>query len=194
MKVIGLTGGIGSGKTTVAMLFKEYGIPVYIADDEAKRLMNTSSEIKRGLCELLGDRAYVNDSLDRKYVADIVFKNPEVLNKVNAIVHPEVSKHFKEWLKEQSAQYCIKEAAILFESGSYKDCDLTILVKAPFEERIKRVMKRDHVTKKDIMLRMKHQWTDEIKEGLADIILDNTNIETTKLAVKEIHESLMKNE
>ena len=193
MKIIGLTGGIGSGKTTVAMLFRELGIPVYIADDEAKGLMNTSTEIRKKLIELLGDRAYLSDGVNRKYVSDIVFKNPEVLSKVNAIVHPEVSKHFKDWLKNQTAHYCIKEAAILFESGAYKDCDLTILVTAPLEERIARVMKRDTVTKEDIMLRIKHQWSDEKKAELADIIIDNTDMATTKLTVRKIHESLIKN-
>lgn len=194
MKIIGLTGGIGSGKTTVAMLFKELGVPVYIADDEAKGLMNTSMEIRKKLIELLGDRAYVNDGLNKKFVSDIVFKNPEILSKVNAIVHPEVSKHFKEWHKKHNTQYCIKEAAILFESGAYKDCDLTILVRAPLVERIARVMKRDTVTKEDILLRMKYQWSDEKKAELADIIIDNTDMETTKLTVRKIHESLIKNE
>jgi len=191
LKIIGLTGGIGSGKTTVAMLFRALGVPVYIADDEAKKLMSTSKIIKRKLLKLLGEKAYENGLLNRKYVSDIIFEDPLILEKVNAIVHPKVAEHFKRWVKKQNFSYCIKEAAILFESGGYKDCDLIILVTAPKEERIKRVLKRDHVTKSDIELRMKHQWTDEAKEKLADIIIKNTSLEDTKSFVKKIHKSLI---
>lgn len=173
------------------MLFKALGIPVYIADDEAKKLMNRSKVIKRKLIKLLGDKAFENGLLNRKFVSEIIFENPLILEQVNAIVHPKVAEHFKRWAKKQNTSYCIKEAAILFESGGYKECDLTILVIAPKEERIKRVMERDHVTKSDIELRMKQQWPDAEKEKLADIVIRNTSIEATKLLVKKIHESLI---
>ncbi len=192
MKIVGLTGGIGSGKTTVAMFFKELGVPVYIADDEAKKLTNRSKVIKRKLILLLGKKAYTNDGLNRKFVADKIFKDTGLLQKVNEIIHPKVAQHFQRWLKKQEGAYCIKEAAILFENGGYKECDLTILVTAPKEERIKRVLLRDKTTKKAIAERMANQWEDEEKEKLADIIIRNTSLSTTRKQVKKIHFSLIK--
>ncbi len=192
MKIVGLTGGIGSGKTTVAMFFKELGVPVYIADDEAKKLTNRSKVIKRKLILLLGKKAYTRDGLNRKFVADKIFKDTGLLQKVNEIIHPKVAQHFQRWLKKKEGAYCIKEAAILFENGGYKECDLTILVTAPKEERIKRVLLRDKTTKKAIAERMANQWEDEEKEKLADIIIRNTSLSTTRKQVKKIHSLLIK--
>src|SRR5690554_4707355 len=147
MKIIGLTGGIGSGKTTVAIMFAELGIPVYNSDVEAKILTNTSEAIRKELILLLGDETYKNGKLDRKFLADKIFNDRVLLQKVNAIIHPKVAEHFKNWVANQSAPYVIKEAAILFESGSNVQCDLVILVTASKKERIRRVMDRDQVSK-----------------------------------------------
>lgn len=135
MKIVGLTGGIGSGKTTVAKQFQALGIPVYIADDEAKKLMNRSKIIKRKLKALFGDEAYKDNTLNRPFLADKIFNNAENLEKMNAVVHPKVASHFKNWVKKQIAPYVLKESAILFENGAYKDCDLIITVTAPLELR-----------------------------------------------------------
>jgi len=192
MKVVGLTGGIGSGKTTVAKMFIALGVPVYIADDEARRLTNSSLIIKRKLTNLLGIKVYNNGVLNRKYVADIIFKDKDLLNKVNKIIHPIVSLHFKRWMKNQEGIYCIKEAAILFENDGYKKCDLTILVIAPVKERIRRILNRDGLTKKAIEIRIKNQWSDDEKCKLANIIIENNDLKKTKEKVREIHLFLSK--
>ena len=190
MKIIGLTGGMGSGKTTVAKMFEEYGIPIYIADTEAKELMHTSSEIREALQHLLGVSVYKDGQLDRKYMADKIFNNKAVLEKVNRIVHPRVESHFQEWKKKQNAPYCIKEVAILFENGSYKRCDKTILVVADEEERISRVMKRDGIKREKVLERMKNQWSDAEKTPLADYIIENHSLEGTNEEVKNLHRKL----
>jgi dephospho-CoA kinase len=192
MKVIGLTGGIGSGKTTVAKMFEDLGVPIYIADVEAKRLTNTSKIIRRKLIQLLGKKAYNEDGLNRKYVADKIFNNENLLREVNSIIHPKVGHHFARWIKKQTGPYCIKEAAIIFENGSYKNCDATILVVAPKEIRIKRVQQRDNSSRKEIEARMAHQWSDEKKRKLANYVIENTTFETTKQQVLELHKILGK--
>jgi dephospho-CoA kinase len=190
MKVIGLTGGIGSGKSTVAQMFIDMGVPVYIADIEARKLTNNSSEIKTALINLFGSACYRNDVLDRKYVANKVFNDALLLTKLNAIIHPKVSVHFKQWKNKQQAVFCIKEAAILFENNGYQECDLTILVISPEDERIRRVMERDQVSEKAVRARIKNQWSDEKKCELADIVIENTNLEATKIQVKDIYLSI----
>ena len=192
MLVVGLTGGIGSGKTTVASMFKQQGVPVYIADIEAKNLTNKSKIIHRKLTALLGDKTYKNGTLNKKFVAKKIFSNPELLAQANAIIHPKVAQHFKRWLKKQKGAYVIKEAAILFESGSYKNCDKIILVTAPKEERIKRVMQRDNSSRDEVLERMKNQWDDKIKQKLADFIIENVNLKSTQEKVLEIHTILSK--
>ena len=190
MVIVGLTGGIGSGKTTVAKMFSDLGVPVYIADIEAKKLTNSSKPIQRELIALLGENAYINNVLDRKYVADKIFNDKSLLQAVNNIIHPRVALHFNKWVSKQKSNYVIKEAAILFENGSYKNCDLIILVTAPKAIRIKRVMERDQATQSEIEQRMDNQWSDEKKEQLADIILENIDIEAAKKKVLSIHKSL----
>ncbi|MGB1450830.1 MAG: dephospho-CoA kinase, partial [Marinirhabdus sp.] len=157
MKTIGLTGGIGSGKTTVAGMFHDLGVPVYIADDEAKKLMNASKGIRRELVALFGTAVYKNEKLDRKFLAQRIFSDPGTLKKVNAIVHPRVGEHFKHWAKKQKYAYVLKEAAILFENGGYKNCDATILVTAPKHARVQRLLKRGAGTLPEIEARMKNQ-------------------------------------
>lgn len=190
MKIVGLTGGIGSGKTTIAGMFQELGIPVYIADVEAKKLTDKSKVIRKKLIALLGERAYLKDTLNRKFVADKIFNDPALLSSVNNIIHPKVGAHFKRWIKKQEAPYVIKEAAILFENGGYKQCDLTILVVSPREERIKRVKARDGSTTDAIEKRMDNQWSDEIKIQLADIVIENIDLKKTRQEVIKIHNSL----
>ncbi|WP_375242025.1 dephospho-CoA kinase [Lacinutrix sp.] len=192
MITVGLTGGIGSGKTTVARAFEALGIPIYIADDEAKRLMNTSKVIKRKLIALFGELAYVNNTLNRPYLAKTIFNDKALLEQMNAIVHPKVGNHFKKWKKKQKAPYVIKEAAILFENGSYKNYDYIITVIAPEKERIARVMKRDHASKEKVEAIIANQWKDEIKSSLSDFVIVNTNLDSTKEAVLKTHKKLLK--
>jgi len=191
VKIIGLTGGIGSGKTTVAEMFRNLGIPVYIADIEAKKLTNTSKVIRKRLIALLGTKAYTNEELDRAYVASIIFNDPKILQQVNSIIHPKVAAHFKRWVKRQEGPYCIKEAAILFENEGYKQCDLTILVIAPRETRIQRILQRDTASAEQIEQRMANQWSDEKKIPLADFVIENTDLSATQAQVKQIHERLI---
>jgi dephospho-CoA kinase len=192
LKIIGLTGGIGSGKTTVAMMFRDLGIPVYIADTEAKALTNRSKVIRRKLIELLGSETYKKGTLNRSFVADKIFNDPELLQQVNAIIHPKVASHFRRWFKKQNAPYVIKEAAILFENGAYKQCDKTILVIAPIDLRMERILSRDGSTKSEIESRMSNQWSDAEKTKLADIIIENIDLEDTQNLVLKIHKTLCK--
>jgi len=192
MKIVGLTGGIGSGKTTVASMFKKLGIAIYIADVEAKKLTNSSKIIRKKLIALLGEKAYLNGELNKKYVANIIFNNKELLQKVNEIIHPKVAQHFKKWVSKQEGAYCIKEAAILFENGSYKSCDFTILVTAPLKIRFERIQKRDNASKEEIQNRMNNQWTDNVKKELADVIIENIDLKNTQENVYKTHLFLLK--
>jgi len=192
MKIVGLTGGIGSGKSTIATMFSALGVPIYIADTEAKQLMITSKVIRRKLIGLLGENAYRGAALNREFIAKKIFNNTELLENVNAIVHPKVASHFKRWLKKQNGPYCIKEVAILFENGGYKYCDYTILITAPFEARIERVSKRDRTDRQSIENRMGNQWSDEKKSVLADVIIENIELKATQKKVKKIHLFLSK--
>ena len=190
MKVVGLTGGIGSGKSTVARMFEEMGVAVYIADDEAKNLMNEDKVLKNQIIQLLGVDAYSDGVLNRAYIANIVFNNRQKLQELNAIVHPAVARHFETWKNQQEGQYVIKEAAILFENGGYKLCDQTILVLAPLEIRIQRVLKRDQITREQILSRAKNQWDDSQKIPLADYVINNVNLEETRDQVYKIHKKI----
>ncbi|UNY98224.1 dephospho-CoA kinase [Zhouia spongiae] len=189
--IVGLTGGIGSGKTTVAKIFEEIGVPVYIADKEAKLLMETSGEIRGGIIELLGEEAYTGNLPNSSYIASIVFNNKNKLDLLNAIIHPAVKKHFKEWYEKQKVPYVIKEVAILFETGSDKECDCTVLVTAPLEDRIKRVMERDQVSKEEVESRINNQWPDNEKIKLADYVVNNINLVKTKQCVTTLHHTLL---
>lgn len=192
MKVIGLTGGIGSGKSTVARMFQELGVPVYIADDEAKKLMNEDKEVRKKIIKLFGDEAYNGSGLNRKFIASKVFDDKELLEKLNSVVHPAVAKHFEKWKVQQKAPYVIYEAAILFEKGGYKKCDYNILVTAPVNLRIERILRRDKVTVEEIQARMNNQWPDEKKEKMADVVLRNIDLSETKKDVLQIHKTFLK--
>lgn len=191
MMIVGLTGGIGSGKSTVAKMFKDLGVPVYDSDSEAKQLMVTSPKIKDAIIDLLGKGAYRKNVLDRSFVAEKVFKNPELLQKLNAIVHPAVKEHFLEWAKGQSSPYVIQETALIFENGSQDQYDRTILVTAPLEMRLERVMKRDGVGPEAVLERMENQMDDSEKMGMAHFSIENLDLETTAERVKELHTKFM---
>lgn len=193
MTIVGLTGGIGSGKTTVAKEFKKIGVPVYIADEEAKRLMNRSKVIKRKLINLFGENTYIDDKLNRPFIADIIFNDTMYLQKMNAIVHPKVARHFEKWTLKQNAPYVIKEAAILFENGGYTQCDYIITVTAPIEVRIQRLLKRDDTTKDKIKAIMKNQWSDKEKVKLSDFVIENIELRNTIIQVNEVHEKILQN-
>jgi dephospho-CoA kinase len=185
-KIIGLTGGIGSGKTTIANYFYSLGIPIYIADDEAKKLMN-SVEIKDAIINTFGEAIVENGNLNREKLAKIVFDNPEDLKKLNAIIHPAVKSHFKKWLlQHKKAMNIIYEAAILFESGSFKNCDYIITVTAPIESRIERVIKRDNTSKEKILKRIAAQWTDAQRILKSDFIIQNDNSKETQQQIQKI--------
>ncbi|MFE3867184.1 dephospho-CoA kinase [Flavobacterium sp. LS2P90] len=185
-KIIGLTGGIGSGKTTIANEFVSLGVPVYIADDEARKLMQ-SIEVINAIRGVFGSAVFENDILNREKLAEIVFSDSEKLEQLNAIVHPAVKKHFKEWLlNHKDAPFVIYEAAILFESGGYKNCDLIISVVAPLETRIQRVIERDKTTREQVLKRINMQWNDEKRISKSDFIIKNTNIEETKSEIVKI--------
>lgn len=191
MKVLGLTGGIGSGKTTVAGFFQELGIPVFIADTEAKQLMVSDKKVKASIIELFGEEAYKEGLPDRKFIASKVFTDSKKLEQLNAIIHPAVQRHFEEWKERQKAAYVVYEAAILFEKGGYKSCDLTVLVTAPMESRIERLQERDKSSLEEIEARMSNQWSDEEKANLADFVIVNEELEKTRRAVLKLHENLL---
>lgn len=187
MKVLGLTGGIGSGKTTVANFFRELGVPVYIADDEAKELMNSDPGVKKAITKIFGENSYTSNGLDRKYLADRVFKSKELLEKLNAIVHPAVNRHFEEWKSKQQSAYVVYEAAILFEKGGSEKCDFTLLITAPHEVKIERLLQRDNSSLEEIEARMENQWSDEKKAALANFIIENNDLSRTRQEVRNIH-------
>jgi len=191
--IIGLTGGIGSGKTYVSSLFEELGVPIYISDVEAKKIMNLEPEVIDEILNLFGEKAYVNKALNRKFIASEVFVNREKLNRLNQIVHPAVADHFKKWHKQQKASFVIKESAILFETGANKYCDAVILVTAPKDIRISRVTQRDKVSIQEVENRINNQWSDERKALLSDYIVQNTNRQNTIKRVKEIYGSINAN-
>ena len=185
-KIIGLTGGIGSGKSTIANFLKEFGLPVYIADDEAKRIMNTQYIINQ-IKHVFGNAIFDNEILDRAKLADIVFNDSDQLSKLNGIIHPAVKKDFNEWLiKHNEYSHVVYEAAILFESGRYKDCDIVITVSAPEKTRIDRVVKRDNTTTEQVLSRIKMQWKDEERESKSDFIIPNENLKIAKEEVLKI--------
>jgi dephospho-CoA kinase len=192
MKVIGLTGGIGSGKTTVSNMFKDLGVPVYIADIEAKNLMNSSAVIKRKLIDLFGDIAYQNNELNRAYISSKIFNDKVYLEKMNAIIHPKVAEHFKHWLQKQTSLYVIKEAAIIFEHNTQSQYDAIITIIADKDDRINRILKRDNTTKDKILSIMKHQLSDEEKVKMSNFIILNDNLEHTKEQVLKTHNSILK--
>lgn len=192
MIVVGLTGGIGSGKTTVAKMFVELGIPVYNSDKEAKKLMQSSKKLRKAIKTLFGKEAYSNKKLDRDFIAEKVFNDKSLLEQLNTIVHPAVRKHFKSWVKKQDSPYVIQEAAIIFEQGTQDFYDKVILVTAPKDDRIARVAQRDkHLGKNQIEKRIENQLPDAEKIGLSDYVIKNLDLENTQVKVLEVHNALL---
>ena len=184
--IIGLTGGIGSGKTTVARLLEKEGIPVYIADDEARKIVETP-EATQQILEAFGADVFVNGRIDRKKLAQIVFQDPQQLKRLNEIVHPLVKIHFNQWLgKYKEVPFVVKESAILFESGSYLGCDKIIAVTAPEETRINRVILRDQASREEVLNRIRNQWTDAQRAEKSDFVLENVNSEDMQKQLKNI--------
>jgi len=177
MLKVGITGGIGSGKSLVSKILQSMNFPVFYSDLEAKKIIQENKEVKEKLIALFGAKIFLNNQLNRTYFAGIIFSDNEALKKVNAIVHPLVRWEFEEFAKNQTSDFVFNEAAILFESGGHKQMDKVVLVSAPEEMRIERVMKRDEVTKDQVIERMSNQWSDEQKRQLADfeIINDETH-------------------
>ena len=175
-KIVGLTGGIGSGKTTIAKHIKSMGIPVYIADDAAKKIL-LLPETLNTLKLVFGNVIFDDELLNKDKLSKIVFNNPEMLKQLNQIVHPAVKKDFDKWLLlHENQPLVVKEAAILFESGSYKDCDVIITIVAPVEERIQRVVERDHTISDAVLSRINNQWSDEMRIEKSDYVIENKDI------------------
>lgn len=193
MIIVGLTGGIGSGKTTVAKFFVELGVPVYNSDKEAKKLMKSSKKLKKAIIGLLGKNAYKGKRLNKKHISDKIFENKSFLEKLNAIVHPAVRNHFLRWVERQNSPYVIQETAIIFENSGQDFYDKIILVTAPEDERILRVMRRSGITKKAILARLKNQWTDAKKIPLSDYVIDNLELLKTKIKVEEVNKAILDN-
>ncbi len=190
MKTIGLTGGIGSGKSTVARYFSSHGIPVYYADEAGRKVLSEPDTIAN-IKEIFGRGILREGSIDRAALARIVFSDPEALRRLNGIIHPAVRDDFEKWKRLQIDQpVVIREAAILFESGTDRDCDKIILVTAPLEKRILRVMARDGVSRDEVLARMKNQWPDEKKEPLSDFIIVNDELAQTEAQCAKILKKL----
>lgn len=188
--IVGITGGIGSGKSTVCKIFEGLGIPVFKADDVARTISDRNTAVIEKVTEIFGADMYENGKLQRPKMAALVFNNPEALAKLNAIIHPAVRQEFADWKDKHSAQpYLLYEAAILFESGSALFTEKKILVTAPEEIRIQRVMQRDGISRADVENRIKNQWSEEQKIALSDYIItndDNTPVLPQVLAIDKL--------
>lgn len=187
---VGLTGGIGSGKTTVAKVFELLGVPVYYADTATKELYHTNPELMQSLKESFGEEIYRDGLLDRARLASLVFNDPSKLKLLNALVHPLTIRDAEEWMQRQKAPYVIKEAALLFESGSVAGLDQVIGVQAPLSLRIKRVMDRDGVSREEVLARMDKQLDEEIKMKLCDFVIRNNEQELVIPQVIELDKKL----
>ncbi|MFK8376683.1 dephospho-CoA kinase [Capnocytophaga canimorsus] len=190
--IVGLTGGIGSGKTTIAKVFEGFGIPVFLSDNQSHKIVESDKEVIGQIKALFGEVAYTQGKYNRKYIAEIVFKDKGLLSKLNAIVHPAVARHFQDWKANQKAPYVLIESAILLESGLYRHCDSIITIEAPEQERIERVIQREGCTREWVESRIKNQWSDSQRRALSDFIILNKNISEATLKAKEIHHNLMK--
>ena len=191
MLKIGLTGGIGSGKTTVAKVFTTLGIPVYHADLEARRLMETEPKLVELIRHHFSEKAYENGSLNRSYISSIVFNDKKKLDLLNSLVHPFTIEDGKQWMGRQKSAYAIKEAALIFESGSQGEFDLIIGVYAPETLRLYRTMQRDHIDKAIVKSRMNNQIKEEIKMKLCDEVLMNDEQELLLPQIINLHHQLM---
>ena len=188
---LGITGGIGSGKTSVCRVFNVLGIPVFSADPEAQKIMNENKAIKKGINEIAGNNIYPRGELDRMELASLIFNDPERLKKVNALVHPVVFENFIKWAEKQTTPYVIMEAAILFESGASKLVDRVATIVAPLEERISRVTYRNRLTRVQVMDRIRNQMTDEERIKRADYVINNSENEMIIPVILQINEDIL---
>jgi len=188
---VGLTGGIGSGKSTVAQIFEVLGIPVYYADISAKKLMNENADLRSSITNIFGEQAFTNNILDRKYISSIVFSDPAKLQQLNALVHPATKKDGEAWMQEQTSPYAIHEAALIFEAKVSDRLDLVIGVSSPIELRIKRAMERDKVSREEVLKRMEQQLDEEVKMSKCNFVLINDEQQLLIPQVLEIHEELI---
>lgn len=192
MLKVGVTGGIGSGKTLICNVFAKLGVPVFNADSVAKSIINNDSEVVLKFKELFGADIYTDNQINSKKLADIIFNHKEFIQQVNSIVHPKVREYFIEWSGQYQAKpYVIQEAAILFESNAYKQLDFTINVHASKETRLMRVMLRDNVSEEKVIERMKNQFSDEQRMKLADFTIDNENNTMILPQIINIHNQLI---
>ncbi len=191
MLKVGLTGGIGSGKSTVARIFEVLGIPVFYADDETKKLMNEDDVLKKKIMEGFGEKSYVNGELNRAFISSIVFNNQQKLALLNSITHPAIIRHTEDWMKKQTSAYAIKEAALIFESGSDKHLDKVICVYAPEELRIARVMKRDGISREEVLKRISRQMNEDEKMKRCDFVLMNDEQQLLLPQVMKLHDQLL---
>lgn len=191
MKIVGLTGGIGSGKSTVAQLFSTLGVPVYYSDAAAKGLMATVPQLQAALVQLLGEQAYKNGALNRAFIADKVFRDAKTLHALNAIVHPAVRAHFLQWAQQQQAPYVMQETALLFEHEAQDQYDAIVLVTAPVALRLQRVMARDGLSEQQVRDRMQHQSGADQNAARADFCIANIDLPTTRAKVAAVHQKLL---
>lgn len=191
MICIGLTGGIGSGKSTVAKIFAHRGVPVYCADTAGKRLMNTSFELQQSIVETFGKESYPEGHLDARYLSSIVFDDPKALKQLTTLVHPVVKTDYQQWLQQQHTNFCIYESAIIFESQLSHLFDAIILVIAPEKLRIQRVIQRDNTTAQEVIKRIKLQWSDDQKKPVAQFVIQNTDLQETKDQVESIYRAMI---
>jgi dephospho-CoA kinase len=192
MKIVGLTGGIGSGKSLVANIFNHLGIPVFHADSESKKILDSDLQVRFRFTEWFGPEIYKEDGLDRAKLAGIIFNDPEILARVNGMIHPLVMQRFIAWCGNyRQKPYVLHEAAILFESGLYKQMDMSVLVTAPEDIRLQRIINRDKTTEDAVRQRMQNQWYDEQKYPLAGFIIVNDGVSPLIPKVLEIHKKLI---
>ena len=191
MKIVGLTGGIGSGKSTVLKQFEDLGINTYSADKVAKKLINSDEDLIESIKSLFGDNIYDNNILDTIKLSKIVFQDSHKLESLNSIVHPAVAKDFKSFIKTNYGDYIVKEVAIIFETNTEDNYDKIILVRAPIEDRIKRVVLRDNITKDDVIRRVNNQIDDSTIIDKCDYIIDNNDLTELKEKVINIHMDLI---
>tara|TARA_B100000674_G_scaffold61251_1_gene42497 strand:+ start:117 stop:695 length:579 start_codon:yes stop_codon:yes gene_type:complete len=191
MKIVGLTGGIGSGKSTVLKQFEDLGINTYSADKAAKKLINSDKDLIESIKNLFGDNIYDNNILDTVKLSKIVFQDSHKLESLNSIIHPAVAKDFKSFVKTNDGNYIVKEVAIIFETNTEDNYDKIILVRAPLEDRIKRVILRDNISKDDVISRVNNQIDDTTIIDNCDYIIDNNNLLELKEKVLNIHKDLI---
>jgi len=189
---LGVTGGLGSGKTPICKVFAVLGIPVFSADDEAKRIQDNDRDLQIKINSIAGKDLFPGGKLDRPEMAKLIFSNKDLLEKVNSIVHPAVFRSYNEWVKKQDSPYCIMEAAILFESGAFRLMDRIVTVITPMEERIERLVRGNKLSKEQIVERINNQIDDESRVKRSDFVISNSENDMIVPAIIEIHEEMLK--